>query len=504
MLSKKISIVFLPILIVTYFILFRFNVNIDELSINDFFSAYIVFIVITIIVLIPTIFIKQKLKYSLFLSAVFIIFFSYIPIHDYFYTFDLFDITLGSHKILIPTILGMFSLGLYFLIKSKHDFKKISVVFSGIFSILIIFIVVEIVMVTNIPIITTYDEDQSFVIDENNLRDVYVIILDEYSNSQVLSNYFNHDNSEFDNFLKKNGFFIPETTFANYIETRLALPSFLNMNYVNLDHELKSEQDMVLKKITTNNLVMSNFQNLGYEIIYFHEENNLQPIDTSKNKLCSSFFTNILLVFVLDNTPVKIIQNLSDPYHQEEMIENRLCIFNELPMIKSKFTSPVLVHAHINLPHAPILFDSEGNTFSQDLPNTPSNYVEQLKFTNYKVMQVVEKLLDQEPQPIIIILSDHGYRWQIDWSSPTIRDYQISFPNYIALYFPGNSQKLNDDYSTMTPVNVYRILFNTYFETDYALLENKMFFRENYYGDVDGTPILTNIPEKLIVLNNTS
>jgi len=104
--TLKILLVFLPTLIALYFILDRYNVNIDELSRVDLFSTLLVFLpIIAFISLIPKLIIKNFTKYLLILSVLVTLFFTYTSIHNFLYEYEIFDYSIGSHKILIPLML---------------------------------------------------------------------------------------------------------------------------------------------------------------------------------------------------------------------------------------------------------------------------------------------------------------------------------------------------------------------------------------------------------------
>jgi len=303
--------------------------------------------------------------------------------------------------------------------------------------------------------------------------------LDGHSGTSALKKYFNYNNSDFDNFLKERGFFIPELSFSNYLDTRLSITSILNMNYIDLDSKSEKELEIILKQITVNNLVTRTFEKNGYEIIYFYNEHNIVPHINSKNELCNNSIGNHrFLTFVLNNTPIVILGNIIDPSNYKQYAENRLCIFNEISSLDEKFSQPMFVHAHILMPHFPYLFDSEGNVIAdRNMPEDqyPSAYLAQLQYTDLRIQQILEKLLANDPKPIIIIQSDHGFRGIFDENDEnTIR---LSFSNFAAYYFP-NKVLEEDDFSVVTPVNSFRILFNKYFGTNYEILENKMYLKE--------------------------
>jgi hypothetical protein len=81
------------------------------------------------------------------------------------------------------------------------------------------------------------------------------------------------------------------------------------------------------------------------------------------------------------------------------------------------------------------------------------------------MLAAVDTLLaESETPPIIIIQSDHG-----PWIQP--KDRRMWILN--AYYLPDHQDKL---YSTITPVNTFRIIFNAYFGGTYDRLNDVSFF----------------------------
>jgi hypothetical protein len=94
-------------------------------------------------------------------------------------------------------------------------------------------------------------------------------------------------------------------------------------------------------------------------------------------------------------------------------------------------------------------------------------------------MNLVNKLIDgtDNYQKIIIIQSDHGLEFQENKSYEN-RSHQKMFKHGMtilnAYYFPNNDYK--NLYDNITPVNTFRIVFNSYFNTSFELLNDT-----NYY-----------------------
>ena len=128
------------------------------------------------------------------------------------------------------------------------------------------------------------------------------------------------------------------------------------------------------------------------------------------------------------------------------------------------------------LPHPPFIFDADGGIRSVDNldlsleikdNNNREAHLEQLKFVNKKITQVVDQLLDLENPPVIIISSDHGSAFLFDgmlenWDNATNEMIKERMDNIMFIYLPSN--KTNIFYENITPVNIFRVLFNNYFE----------------------------------------
>jgi len=127
----------------------------------------------------------------------------------------------------------------------------------------------------------------------------------------------------------------------------------------------------------------------------------------------------------------------------------------------------------------PWIFDSNGgiptehiHTETKDLKKRQGAYIAQLEFINKKTSEVIEKLLSEsENKPIIIVLSDHGTR-QVDEGIPVYEKAVIKWGNFMAYYLPYDVD--TSLYTTISPVNTFRLIFNSYFNGTYPILEDKV------------------------------
>ena len=97
-------------------------------------------------------------------------------------------------------------------------------------------------------------------------------------------------------------------------------------------------------------------------------------------------------------------------------------------------------------------------------------FLQQTKFAEKKIIELVDSIQARSPDSIIIIISDHGFRGEIDWKRSNTQDHMRGFNVISAFYFPEHSDKIPSEISL---VNIFRILFNSYFNTDYEILEDR-------------------------------
>jgi hypothetical protein len=138
---------------------------------------------------------------------------------------------------------------------------------------------------------------------------------------------------------------------------------------------------------------------------------------------------------------------------------------------------------HIIIPHFPFIFTPDGQ-FQTDpgyysgKGNIAINeeykkkgYLNQVQFDNNQLLVIIKTLLaDSKTPPIIIIQGDHGLNGE------------NRFVILNAYYLPGNGNALL--YPQITPVNTFRVIFNTYFGSHFELLPDIS------YGDVDGNQVV--------------
>lgn len=300
--------------------------------------------------------------------------------------------------------------------------------------------------------------------DPDHLPDVYYIILDKYARSDVIEEVYAYDNSDFVEGLETLGFFVPKCSRSNYAFTVMSMSSQLNMAFV---EDLTDDPCLeTTKALIQNNIVHDGFEELGYTTIAFemgfswgnmkdfdyYFDEYPEDIDTwSLNSFEILYLKSTfgLLIFE-DDAKLGAKVTLSD---LEEKAERTLLILDVLPEIP-KMPGAKFVHAHLISPHPPYVFNADG-TLNMDAEEIEDEvgYPEQLRFLEPRLLDIVQQIIETSTEsPIIIIEGDHGFG----------KAYVTS--NFMALYLPDDGAVGLNDHMTM--INVFPLIFNTYFGTE--------------------------------------
>lgn len=319
--------------------------------------------------------------------------------------------------------------------------------------------------------------------------DIYYIILDAYGRNDILQEMYNYDNSSFTKFLTDHGFYVASQSYANYPQTFLSLGSSFNMDYLdNLEVKFdpQSQDRMAIRRVIENNKVYNFLKSQGYTTVTWTGSYQMVKADLKINyPLASSEFEDL----IRDTTPIGLF---IDPYHKLNLYKQKfLYLFDHLPDI-SQIPEPTFSYIHILSPHPPFIFDASGNIDKNNdcvagkdgshyyelcpgVDRYRKNYIQQLIFLNKKVEETISQILANSPEdPIIILQADHGPGSSLDWNNLENTRLQERFPILNAYYVPETIK--SQLYPKISPVNSFRLIFNTVFTTKFELLEDKSYF----------------------------
>jgi hypothetical protein len=325
-------------------------------------------------------------------------------------------------------------------------------------------------------------------------RDVYFIVLDDYGGERAMKDILGYDNEPFLDQLRRRGFYVPAHATTNYPHTADAIGSALNLDYVQrLVRNPPSDDWSPVYAILKNDAVPRFLKSRGYAYIHMGSwwsptASNPQADVNVKLKGAHSEFTSALIIQTVPN------QDAAGPlsFSAREYARVRFQ-FRELAR-SNQLRGPKFVFAHIHTPHRPFVFGARGNyvdpTERSEHPDS-YNYVNQLRYANSRILQLVDTLLHRPEarRPIIVVQSDEGFYTGLnEGEDATQEELEQHFGILNAYYFPG--LRRTGLYPTITPVNTFRLLFNDYFGARFPLLPDRNYAtrdRAHLYDFIDVT-----------------
>jgi len=495
--------IFHPFLFAIFPIISTYSINMQELLPHHLIQPIIIISVFTIIMFfIARLVFKNWAKAGVIVSLIIGLMFSYGHLYLQIAGFELGGIIIGRHIILIiPYIIAFFAIGFY-VFRTKNNFKNITKILNviGITLILVSVINISTYAIENngLGIVILEDEkikdkigtginiqDEKRISLVGNLEyypDVYFILLDGYGGTTSLKNDLGFDNSNFIKLLEEKGFFVVPNSHSNYPQTFLSIPSTMNMKYLNYLGDIlgsESKDQLTTMNMMKNSLVIEIFKSKGYKTITF-PNNSFDEIKVDY-KECES--TDLLesnkLMTILNK--INIFEYFLTILQLEHTRNNQECFFTELSEVHKKFEEPVFVFGHILLPHPPNAFGPNGERVMPRIyynewgtEEDEKRYLDTLQYANLRIEGFLEKVLkENERESIIIIASDHGTDFGFDWKNPSDEMLKQRFSNLNAYYFPKGKDLL---YDNITPVNSFRIMFNSNFDGNFELLDDRSYW----------------------------
>ncbi len=499
-----------PFLVSFYFLirLFAFN-NIQETYIKEFLGLNLFFVFIILLLLLVFGFILKSFFKASFFISILIVFLNFSSVFGILEDkFKLLGISVINERVLLLILLSVLLCVFVFLFSKQNN----SILFARclIFPFLAL-VVLSIINVYKFNKKVNYsiynsevcrnnaigqnfqDKNRLFVqhlredikrvknmINKEDYRDIYFIILDAYASNDILRKYFNYNNSEFLNKLKNMGFYIAGKSRSNYPSTSLSIPASFNMNYQNFFEEFKVNKSWEKARVLMNDSNVVNFLKLleykyflGSSSVCFTREDaraDNEGYVCGFGPLTSRIFGLFFKCF---------FPNYFENYLYRKQIYYQLNFLK-----KSTFLpSPKFVFTHIVCPHPPYAFNAVGeNVFGVGA----GGYIEQLKFITSKIEEIIESILENSAKkPIIILQADHG---KVNYEPKEVvsafdyfanefsndnknKDFaQQIFGGLNAYYFPDNGSDML--YQNISPINNFRLIFKHYFGIHCNLLED--------------------------------
>ncbi|MGA2489029.1 MAG: hypothetical protein ABSF99_02415 [Anaerolineales bacterium] len=484
--SKKNWRIFYPLLLGIYPALGLVSVNISQMVFSEGLRSILVAALFSFAVYWVFCWrIMDEYKAALLCAWFILFFFAYGHVFGAVEGVKIFGVVVGRHRFIFPLWLVVFGAGGWWIYKRSRRLESLSWILNTVSIVLLVIPVIQIGVFEwhrHRSITGTEREVKTLVtagttsLPKDQLPDVYYIILDGYPRQDALLEYHHFDNSEFIKQLEAIGFYVPSCSQSNYAMTDLSLTSSLNMNYLeglnpNI-HAIDLNQSIIHSK------VRQFLKGLGYYIVSFDSGiwfTELQDADYYINKsqpVVSSFFDFTHLsefeILFVRTTVLRLAEEFNAAWldtlfqnPRKESYERILFEFDQLDSSPS-LPGPKFVFVHIVAPHSsPYIFNADGS-FVVSGPADPA-LGNELQFLNERTLEAVRAIIAKSKNPpIIVIQGDHGL------------DTEVRMANLIAYYFPNGGAKVL--YPTITPVNSFRLVFDTYFGQRFPLLPDVSYY----------------------------
>jgi hypothetical protein len=332
--------------------------------------------------------------------------------------------------------------------------------------------------------------------------DIYYIVLDEYSGRRALETQFDFDIEPFFEALRSRGLYVADQATANYARTLLSLASSLNLDYIQqLVQPVpadQSEHSPPLDELLNYPKAPKLLQRRGYTYHFLGSwwlPNSPTADESFHLGTTADAAANLgiqLPTYDGEGSRGKFNFDLREWVRAQAE-------FAELSRLKG-VPGPKFVFAHFTCPHPPLVFDRKGrfvDAADRAKLTLAQSYTGQVRWVNGKVLALLDDLLlpPEKNRPVIIIQSDEGFLPGLAVSNSPDRVLQAHFPIMEAFYLPGLSDP--PVYPTITPVNVFRLVFDQYFDAGMPMLPDR-----NYaFPDLDHVYTYADVTDRVLALS---
>lgn len=496
-----------PCLLAAFPILFFYSQNLGEFRLRSLYVPVLQVVALTAAVLAGLAFLTRNTRKSgLAISLFLVLFSSYGHVVDALKAAGLSVPVVGPAALVAPAYAAVLAVGLWRIYRTRSALTELTKILNLSAAVAVVFSLVQIALWQ----VRVGPSRNDLVLEADMVgelkaprtpRNIYYIILDAYGRSDVLDELYGYDNSELIDFLRERSFYIASQARTNYSYTVFSLASSLNFDYPGNPGGRYEKTDWVpLKRLLARNAASRLLKKAGYRFIWMGgNPGEIENADMSMHPEAKSEFTAALL----KTTAAASLTN-----HARRKRREILYPFEKLPET-ADMGSSVFVFAHIMSPHRPFVFAADGsdphswghadspptNAINKTTGITRSQYIEryrqQAACIDKLVMKTIREILARSKvDPLIILQSDHGpaaYR-DLERVEATYLKERMSILN--AYHLPdGGDAAL---YDSITPVNTFRVIFNHYFGTNLALLEDRSYFSqgERIWQYVDVTDMI--------------
>jgi hypothetical protein len=498
-LRRRLSVPIHPFLFTAYAVLFLWSQNVGKVVPSEVVVPLFASLALTTVVFVIARLVLRRVGAAAMLAtAASVLFFSYGHVFDVMNGRSILGVKIGETKLLALWVLLAIA-AVIVVVRWKTTWAGLSYMLNVVLGVLIVMSAVTIVTGTlreggGTPVARRSDDTSAKDTPERK-PDIYYFILDRYAGASSLQKFYGFDNSEFIDELRERGFFIADKARGNYPKTPHSLATSMNMEYLDDLPESSSDWRKVYSLLPSNRVIRF-VKDRGYEYVYvtskYHALQDEPLADhqytyRSGSPVWSGFGQTLMESTLLAAVGTRLNVTALDDRRQD--YERTLFQFEQIPKAKD-IAGPTYTFAHLYVGHDPYVFDAEGNYVSEQAArgvHFREAYIEQLKYGNERLLELVDELLDvpEDEKPVILLQADEGpgpVGWNpntpehYDWTKAPQETLEEKFGLFVAFHAPGMEDEL---YPSISPVNNFRAIFDHYLNADLGLLPDRSFVFRN-------------------------
>jgi len=473
---------FYPILFGIFPVLALTGYNITQIDLSTAYRSILLTLILVLVLFGALRLILRDWSRAALLSlCLLILFFSYGHVYTLLKNVAVFGIPIARHRILIVVWVILAVLAGWIATRKSIDFSSATLGLNVLTILLLVFPVFQIIhfeskRYTPGPTFSGTASPNSIPNSPSNSPDIYYIILDAYGRTDTFQQVFNYDNSDFLSSLKDRGFYIASCSQSNYGYTELSLASSLNIDYLNnLNSGLSDPEDLIQQNVVRRFLKSQGYTIVSFETgfawsqwenadYYFPLQKRLFVINPFESLYLETSPLSILLDYETGNNVTTEASSGTissvldyDAIHYAQIMHN----LDLLKSIPNTIKGPKFVFAHFVIPHQPYIYSATGALVPDPTSSSGkiTGYRNAVIFIDSAISQAVDQILANSARPpIIVIQGDHG---------PYIYNTPLQHMAILnAYYLPGAKNSL---YPSISPVNTFRVILNSYFGMDFPL-----------------------------------
>lgn len=447
-------------------VFFLFFQNVQLLRISEIFAPLGVYILFAAVFFAISLLIQRSYAKAVLNALVILIAFQYFALAEKLVNKVIKSMYVWHFILVVVFIIGHLSFFIYKKIKEENAVKIEKIVFFF-FSFLV---VLNIVMA--VPSIVSKQSDiekpanplsggdGSIVMDER--PNVYFFLFDEMANVETVKKFCDYDNSALYKNLESKHFTVSPNSRSHATDTFWALAGYYNLKEIRKsEHDYSVDQ---LRQLISEGVLFDLAKKAGYEVVGLGSTGNLNIGTTTSVASTTKTMEGYNFADIVYNYSILYLRNFSGQLPEEA---------KSVLSVKNYFESDASFSGeegkfyltYLASPHQPFVFDENGNvnqSTSWSNWNNSQYYLGQYLYISNLIENITDRIVQKDPNSIIIIMSDHGPR---GLSSMTTED-KSHIMN--AVYFKGDALP---EIVGQSGVNSLKVVFSKLFNLDLQNME---------------------------------